>query len=129
MLSLTEAARTAGTSRSSLFRAIRSGRLSATRNEHGEFRIDEAELARVFAPETRSRTETVGCRDTADQTDLTSRNAALETEVRMLREKGELMREMLNKIEADRDAWKGQAERLALAPPQRRSWWPWKRSA
>src|SRR4051812_28860788 len=119
MLSLTEAARTAGTSRSSLFRAIRSGRLSATRTEHGEFRIDEAELARVFAGETRSRTGTAECRETPDQTDLKSRNAALETEVRMLREQGALMREMLNKIEADRDAWKGQAERLTLAGPPR----------
>jgi len=31
-------------------------------------------------------------------------------------------------LKTDRDAWRGQAERLALAPP-RRPWWPWRRSA
>src|SRR4051794_39744481 len=118
MLCLTEAAKTAGTSRSSLFRAIRSGRLSASRTEHGEFRIDPAELARAFPPATRSGNGPAERHDTPGEPDLKSRNAALETEVRLLREKGDLMREMLNKLEADRDAWKTQAERLALAGPQ-----------
>src|SRR4051812_24880319 len=128
MLSLTEAARNAGTSRSSIFRAIRSGRLSASRTEHGEFRIDPAELARVFQTKTHAGNGTAERHDTAAEPDLKSRNAALETEVRMLREKGDLMREMMNRLEADRDAWKGQAERLALAGPARRSWWPWRRT-
>jgi hypothetical protein len=55
----------------------------------------------------------------------------------MLREKGELMREMLNKIEADRDEWRRQAQTLALTPPKlaetttpaRRSWAWWRRGA
>jgi hypothetical protein len=129
MLSLTEAARHAGTSRSSIFRAIRSGRLSASRTEHGEFRIDPAELARAYPPATHSRNRPAEHQETAGEPDLKSRNAALETEVRMLREKGDLMREMLNRLETDRDAWKSQAERLAIAGPQAmRRWLPWRRS-
>src|SRR4051812_13379921 len=50
--------------------------------------------------------------------------AALETEVRLLRQMLDDMRAERADLKADRDAWKGQAERLALAPP-RRPWWPW----
>jgi hypothetical protein len=37
--------------------------------------------------------------------------------------------EMLDEARKHGDAWHEQGERLALAPPQRRSWWPWRRSA
>ena len=41
--------------------------------------------------------------------------------------------ETANRCETDligeREAWRAQAERLALAPPARRGWWPWRRSA
>jgi len=47
-------------------------------------------------------------------------NAALLAENRLLRE-------LVERLDRDKDAWKAQAERLALAPP-RRSWW-WFRQA
>src|SRR3954471_23489692 len=47
-LRLPDAARQVGLHRSSLFRAIRSGRLSATRTEGGDFLIDASELFRVY---------------------------------------------------------------------------------
>src|SRR5919202_175787 len=50
MLNLREAAEQAGTSKSSIFRAIKSGRLSATRDDFGGVQIDPAELARAFPP-------------------------------------------------------------------------------
>src|SRR5215203_3095041 len=49
-LRLPDAARQVGLHRSSLFRAIRSGRLSATRTEGGDFLIDPSELFRVYPP-------------------------------------------------------------------------------
>src|SRR4051812_10007004 len=49
-LRLPEAAQQVGLHRSSLFRAIRAGRLSATRTEGGDFLIDPAELFRVYPP-------------------------------------------------------------------------------
>ena len=54
MLSLGEAARLAGTSKTTLSRAIKAGRLSATRKDDGGYQIDPAELSRVFTvtPET-----------------------------------------------------------------------------
>lgn len=38
------------TQRSTIFKAIKGGRLSARKDDGGQFRIDPAELARVFAP-------------------------------------------------------------------------------
>ena len=48
MLTLTEAAEQTSKSKSTLTRAIKSGKLSATKNEHGDYRIDPAELFRVY---------------------------------------------------------------------------------
>jgi C4-dicarboxylate-specific signal transduction histidine kinase len=72
----------------------------------------------------------MGMRD-GETGELRVRNAALEAEVRLLREMAESLR-------AERDRWAAQAERLALVGPQsvpaqsavpQRSWWPWGRSA
>ncbi len=50
-LCLREAAEQAGTSKSTIWRAIKSGRMSATRTDDGGFAIDPAELFRAFPPE------------------------------------------------------------------------------
>ncbi len=47
-LTLSGAAKVTGRSKSTLSRAIKSGRLSARRDDVGTFHIDPAELARVF---------------------------------------------------------------------------------
>jgi len=45
-----EAASLTGKSRTTIWRAIKAGRLSAARTESGDFEIDVAELERVFGP-------------------------------------------------------------------------------
>jgi len=50
LLNLTAAAQAAGVNRSTVVRALKNGRLSATNNETGERCIDTAELMRVFGP-------------------------------------------------------------------------------
>ena len=47
-MSLAQAAKTAGKSKPTLLRAIKSGKLSASRTASGAYEIDPAELARVF---------------------------------------------------------------------------------
>src|SRR3954453_19833010 len=49
-LSLGQAAKETGMNKSTLSRAIKNGKLSATRQENGGYAIDPAELFRVFAP-------------------------------------------------------------------------------
>ena len=137
MLNLREAAEHAGTSKTSIFRAIKSGRLSATRDEHGGVQIDPAELARVYPPkplrDDRPRTALQEHREPQDGTSsLRERNAALEAEVRLLREMLESMKAERTDAKAERDRWAAQAERLALAGPAgkpARPWWPWRRAS
>ncbi len=142
MLNLREAAEQAGTSKTSIFRAIKSGRLSATRDDQGGVRIDPAELARAFPPKPlqpeRSRTampEQAGMHGNPDE--LRVRNAALEAEVHLLRQMVDDLKGERGDLKAERNRWAAQAERLALSPPQqpapatplRQGWWPFRRSA
>jgi len=55
-LTLGEAEKEVGVTKSTISRAIKDGRLSANRNEHGHFQIDPAELFRVYPPIDRSGT-------------------------------------------------------------------------
>ena len=48
---LADAAKVAGLNKSTLFRAIKAGRLSARRLDDGSYRIDASELARVYDPQ------------------------------------------------------------------------------
>lgn len=47
-LTLPQAAKATGKDRSTLFRAIKSGKLTATKNANGDFVVDVAELDRVY---------------------------------------------------------------------------------
>jgi len=144
---LTEAATATGLSRSTIFRAIKSGRISATRIE-GNFSIEPAELHRVFPPASEKRAD-VGAM-TQDATAAVAADtvqiAELEAEIRALRGMSSMLRETLHETRTDRDAWRQQAQQLALpkpsgpvepslgspvqrAPHPRRPRWWWKQSA
>jgi hypothetical protein len=51
LLNLREAAELVGSSKSSVFRAVKAGRVSAQRTPEGEIRLDPAELTRAFSRE------------------------------------------------------------------------------
>jgi predicted DNA-binding protein YlxM (UPF0122 family) len=52
MFTITEAAKEAKVSRAAIHKAIKAGRLSATKNDDGNYLIDAAELFRVYQPVT-----------------------------------------------------------------------------
>src|SRR6476646_5871874 len=81
MLTLGQAARLTGTSKTTLTRAIKSGRLSASRLDDGSYRIDPSELARVFdvTPATGGATGTVVHQATGDAAPETT--PALQAEI------------------------------------------------
>src|SRR4051812_8263839 len=113
MLNLREAAEMAGTSKSSIFRAIKSGRISATRTDQGEFRVDPAEVARVYAKDSvslRGRRASVDQGEPGERGDVANRNAALEGEVKALSTEVRLLRELADNFRAERDKWQQQAE-------------------
>lgn len=125
-LSLSQAAKLTGKSKSTINRAIKTGKLSATRHEDGTYSIDPAELTRAFDVEP---LEGVRRHDEEpDGTRLLERITALEA---MLSRE----REISADLKEDRDRWRQQATNLltdlnsasTLKPVVlRRRWWPFK---
>ena len=119
-LSLREAAHQVGTSKSTILRAVKRGRLSATRTDDGGYLIEPAELFRVYAPrtdETRSMTQHAPERDTADAVELRIRTAALEARIEALqaileaeRQRAEQERRRAEELRVERDRWHEQAQ-------------------
>lgn len=120
-LSLSQAAKLTGKSKSTINRAIKTGKLSATRHEDGTYSIDPAELTRAFDVEPLEGTKRRNA--DPDGTRLLERIAALES---ML----DREREISDDLKEDRDRWRQQA--TALLADQRSTvtvsrWWPWRR--
>ena len=123
-MSLAEAAAATGVNRSTLFRAYKSGRMSATRTDTGQIAVDPAELFRVFPPVSPQgvQSDAPQLQATVSATDSNALHAnPLEVEVKLLRE-------MLDAMREDRNAWREQAGKVtaALPPPAQqpaRPWW------
>ncbi|WP_273183967.1 hypothetical protein [Hyphomonas adhaerens] len=99
--SLSEAADEIGRSKMTIQRAIKKGRLSADRDEQGAYKIDPAELHRVFPKETQAKAEK-GKSNKASQE--TSQSESL------LRREIEIRDEKLDLIEKERRREREQLE-------------------
>lgn len=139
MLTLGQAARTTGKSKTTLTRAIKAGRLSATRRDDGSYEIDGAELSRVYATVAapvpgeistgNAARDATPDRDTGATVDveLLTRQAALEAELAGLKAMVDELRQSRDQAQRQADSWQQQAERatIALAAPAApaRRWW------
>jgi excisionase family DNA binding protein len=108
-LTLAEAAEATGLNRSTILRAVKSGKISGSKS-NGTWHIEPAELFRVFEP-AQAKPEEPQLAQIQAHTD------ALIAELRA----------QLAEMRQQRDAWQGIAERLTLAPkpeekPRRWSW-------
>lgn len=129
IFSLRTAAQHTGTSKSTILRAIKSGRLSATRLEDGSYEIDPAELERVYPTQQAQRSDT-RIMDHHAPGDPAKRNtdataALLEVELAGLREILRRADAQADELRQDRDKWRNQAEstQRLLADQRPRSWW------
>lgn len=125
---LSQAAKALGKSKSTLNRAIKTGKLSATRNEDGTFSINPAELYRAFPEphENASQEREKEQKGTIVPDDLSSR-------ISLLQQLLEREREAVADLKEDRDRWRQQAtslltkqETAPVAQPlkKHRRWWP-----
>lgn len=96
MLSLAEAASRVGKSKPTLQRAIKAGRLSASRDDHGAYLIDPAELARVYPTSRAALAAVVAQPSQAEEfADLTHQIAMLEARLSMVTEERDYLRERI----------------------------------
>lgn len=123
-LSLRNAAKEAGVSKSTILRAIQGGRLSAARTPDGGYDIDPAELFRVYPPNSAERPSTdAPGQDTPAAAPAAT--AALEAQLEGLREILRRADATADELRQDRDKWRQMAEhQQRLIEDQRpRSWW------
>jgi len=109
---LGQAAKAVGMSKTSILRSIKSGRISAGRDELGQWAIEPCELHRVYPALTEDTVTGNGTEEravTGGETALAEANArAAVAEARLFDSKS-----MLEEIREQRDRWQQQAERLA----------------
>lgn len=127
IFTLRTAAQRTGTSKSTILRAIKSGRLSANRLEDGTYEIDAAELERVYPAERMKQRGTLVMEHHAPAADTPAppATAALDAQIEGLREIVRRADATADELRHDRDRWRTMAEsQQRLIEGQRtRSWW------
>ncbi len=94
-------------SKATISKALKTGRLSYVSKSPAGYEIDPAELFRVFTPKTLVTVESERSQTLVE----TGKSQADVFELQLLRERVE-------DLQRDRDAWREQAQRLALAGPE-----------
>jgi excisionase family DNA binding protein len=114
MLTLGQAAKLVGVSKTTLSKAIAKGRISAGRSDTGTYQIDPAELTRVYPVVSQvdgqgGQDKTLG--EQPVDTQVTPANAAaLKAEIEGLKAQLALMKDQVTDLKDQRDGWQKQAE-------------------
>ena len=123
---LGEAAIACGKSKSTLSKAIKAGKISAFKNDHGAFEIEPSELFRLYPPTPppieQNTIETVGVeqKTTPDSTPKNTNNIEmLEAKLQMANERIDELKSDKEKLEIDKEQWRQQATNLLAAPDRR----------
>ena len=111
---LGDAAKAVGKSKTTLHRAIKSGRISAIKSEDGSYSIDPSELHRVFPPVTAvTPTDTFQRNDTEHPSNtLETLRIQLELQEKERERERALLQETIADLREDRDKWRQQATAL-----------------
>lgn len=99
------AAKAVGKSKATISKAIKSGKISATKHDNGSYTIDPAELHRVYPP---TPSETVD----GEPSDTPKETVETPSEIILLQVKLEAAQKRIEDLEEDRDQWRQQANRL-----------------
>jgi excisionase family DNA binding protein len=115
MLTLAEAAKETGLTKPAILKAIQKGRVSATKDDKGQWLIDPAELFRVYAPTTKKEMMETQTRNLDLLLKLKELEAKLEvTEKRLLDKESEIknFRAQVDDLRSERERWRIQAEQI-----------------
>jgi hypothetical protein len=106
---LGEAAKATGNSKTTIHRAIKSGKVSATKKDDGSYDIDPAELHRVFPP-VEIRNGSIN--DNSERTVTYLETEGLRREIELLRERVTDKDNVIDDLRRDRDDMRGERDRL-----------------
>ena len=101
------AAKAVGKTKSTITKAIASGKLSAIENDNGAWEIDASELYRVYPP---TPLETVEIEQNDTLKEMVGNSKEIEALERLLK----AAEEQIYDLKADRDEWRKQANQLLL---------------
>jgi hypothetical protein len=101
------AAKAVGKTKSTITKAIASGKLSAIKNDNGAWEIDASELYRVYPP---TPLETVEIEQNNTLKETVGNSKEIEALERLLK----AAEEQIYDLKADRDEWRKQANQLLL---------------
>jgi hypothetical protein len=108
MLTLAEAAKETGLTKPAIFKAIKSGKISASKDERGQWMIDPAELFRVYDPISKKETVEPQTANLSLLLKLQELESKLEvTDKRLLDKDREI-----DDLRTQRDHWRTQAEQI-----------------
>jgi hypothetical protein len=108
MLTLAEAAKETGLTKPAIFKAIKSGKISASKDERGQWMIDPAELFRVYDPASKKETVEPQTAHLSLLLKLQELESKLEvTDQRLLDKDREI-----DDLRTQRDHWRTQAEHI-----------------
>jgi hypothetical protein len=108
MLTLAEAAKETGLTKPAIFKAIKSGKISASKDERGQWMIDPAELFRVYDPASKKETVEPQTANLSLLLKLQELESKLEvTDQRLLDKDREI-----DDLRTQRDQWRTQAEHI-----------------
>lgn len=133
---LGDAAKASGKSKTTIHRAIKSGKISANKADDGSYSIDPAELHRVFPTTSQKMLHVPLQRNDTEHRSNTLETLRIQLEMHEKERERErtLLQETIADLREDRDKWRQQATSLladqrqespSAAPPiKRRTWWP-----
>jgi excisionase family DNA binding protein len=115
MLTLAEAAKETGLTKPAILKAIQKGRVSATKDDKGQWLIDPAELFRVYSPAVKKEmgeTQTGSFELLLKLKELEAKLAV--TEKRLLDKESEIenFRAQVDDLRSERERWRIQAEQI-----------------
>jgi hypothetical protein len=108
MLTLAEAAKETGLTKPAIFKAIKSGKVSASKDERGQWMIDPAELFRVYDPVSKKETVEPQTANLSLLLKLKELESKLEVTDKRLRDKDC----EIDDLRMQRDHWRTQAEQI-----------------
>lgn len=121
---LNEAAKATGKSKTTIHRALKSGKVSAVKRDNGAYAIEPAELHRVFPPVPAERNEERSSRN--DEEHLRNDQGTLRIQLEAIEKERERERQQLQEtisdLREDRDRWRQQATAL-LEDKRPRGFW------